>query len=129
MAEGEKANFLHLRLSLLTLSRMIRSVMRPFLLLASLIFLSHPLMPQSPTVPLLLMQKIRHEVKTSHKYGVVIEPPVGKKVDCPAVFRYRPKWYMVYVQFEAPPSLGYTTQLAESADLLHWKPLGTISAL
>jgi beta-xylosidase len=72
------------------------------------------------------MQEIRNEVKTPHKYGIVIEPPAGKKVDCPAVFRYGHKWYMVYVQFEAPPSLGYTTQLAESSDLLHWKPLGTI---
>lgn len=72
------------------------------------------------------MQAIRDEVRTPYKYGVVIEPPSGKKVDCPTVFRYGRKWYMVYVQFEAPPSLGYTTQLAESSDLLHWKPLGTI---
>lgn len=72
------------------------------------------------------MQAIRDEVRTPYKYGVVIEPPAGKKVDCPTVFRYGGKWYMVYVQFEAPPSLGYTTQLAESADLLHWNLLGTI---
>jgi hypothetical protein len=72
------------------------------------------------------MQAVYNEAKTPFKYGVVIEPPAGKKVDCPSVFRYRGKWYMVYVQFENPPSTGYTTQLAESSDLLHWKQLGTI---
>lgn len=72
------------------------------------------------------MQAIWDEVKTPFKYGVVIEPPPGKKVDCPTVFRYRDKWYMVYVQLEQQPVEGYTTQLAESTDLLSWKPLGTI---
>ena len=72
------------------------------------------------------MKAIYEEVKTPFKYGIVIEPPEGKKVDCPTVFRYRNRWYMVYVQFEPPPLEGYTTQLAESDDLLRWKPLGTI---
>ncbi len=71
------------------------------------------------------MQGIYDEVKTPFKYGVVLEPPAGKKVDCPNVFRYGNKWFMVYAQLESEPQ-GYTTQLAESADLLHWKPLGTI---
>jgi predicted GH43/DUF377 family glycosyl hydrolase len=72
------------------------------------------------------MQAVYNEVRTPFKYGVVIEPPAGKKVDCPNVFRYRGKWYMMYVQLETAPAEGYTTQLAESDDLLHWKPLGTI---
>lgn len=71
------------------------------------------------------MQAIYDEVKTPFKYGIVIEPPPGKKVDCPNVFRHDGKWFMVYVQLENSPQ-GYTTQLAVSADLLHWKPLGTI---
>jgi predicted GH43/DUF377 family glycosyl hydrolase len=71
------------------------------------------------------MQAIYDEVKTPFKYGVVLEPPAGKKVDCPNVFRYGDKWYMLYVQLEKEPQ-GYTTQLAESDDLLHWRPLGTI---
>jgi hypothetical protein len=71
------------------------------------------------------MQAIFNEVKTPFKYGVVLEPPAGKKVDCPNVFRHGGKWYMIYVQLEIEPQ-GYTTQLAESNDLLHWKPLGTI---
>src|SRR6185503_11736709 len=74
------------------------------------------------------MQAIYEEVKTPFKYGIVIEPPEGKKVDCPTVFRYRDRWYMVYVQLEPPPLEGYTTQLAESDNLLQWKPLGTILA-
>lgn len=72
------------------------------------------------------MQKIWEEARTPFKYGVVVEPPAGKKVDCPTVFRHGGKWYMVYVQLEDPPTQGYTTQLAESADLLHWTPRGTI---
>jgi predicted GH43/DUF377 family glycosyl hydrolase len=71
------------------------------------------------------MQAIYDEVKTPFKYGIVIEPPPGKKVDCPNVFRHGDKWFMVYVQLENDPQ-GYTTQLAESTDLMHWKPLGTI---
>jgi beta-xylosidase len=71
------------------------------------------------------MQAIFEEVKTPFKYGVVIEPPAGKKVDCPTVFRHGNQWFMVYVQLEQEQP-GYTTQLAQSKDLLHWKPLGTI---
>jgi predicted GH43/DUF377 family glycosyl hydrolase len=72
------------------------------------------------------MQAIYEEVKTPFKYGVVLEPPEGKKVDCPTVFRHGGKWCMIYVQLEKKPEEGYTTQLAGSDDLLHWKPLGAI---
>lgn len=72
-----------------------------------------------------VMQRIYEEAKTPFKQGIVIEPPEGKKVDCPNVFRHGDKWYMVYVQVENEPK-GYTTQLAESEDLLTWKSLGTI---
>src|SRR6185295_8080137 len=69
------------------------------------------------------MQAIYDEVKTPFKFGIVLEPPAGKKVDCPNVFRHAGKWFMVYAQFENEPQ-GYTTQLASSDDLRHWKPLG-----
>src|SRR5437763_76588 len=72
------------------------------------------------------MQAIYDQIKTPYKYGIVIEPPNRKKVDCPTVFRHGEKWYMIYVQLEKSPEEGYTTQLAQSDDLLHWKPLGTI---
>lgn len=71
------------------------------------------------------MQHIYEEAKTPFKYGVVLQPPPGKKVDCPNVFRHGGRWFMVYVQLENAPQ-GYTTQLAASDDLLHWQPLGTI---
>jgi hypothetical protein len=43
------------------------------------------------------MQGIYDEVKTSFQYGIVIEPPPCKKVDCPKFFRHD-EWFMVYVQ-------------------------------
>ena len=73
------------------------------------------------------MRAIYEEVKTPHKYGIVIPAPAGKKVDCPTVFRHGDRWYMVYVQLENEPQ-GYTTQLAVSDDLLHWQAKGTILA-
>ena len=76
-------------------------------------------------IPHQQLQAIYDEVKTPFKYGIVIDPPAGKKVDCPNVFRHGDKWFMIYVQLENDPT-GYTTQLAESDDLLHWKPRGTI---
>ena|GEM_PF-854204 len=72
-----------------------------------------------------VLQRIYEEVKTPYKYGIVLRPPPRLKVDCPNVFRFGGRWYMVYVQFENDPE-GYTTQLAVSDDLLHWQPLGTI---
>ena len=82
--------------------------------------------PDSTAIPRDRLQAVYDAVKTPFKYGVVIEPPPGKKIDSPQVFRQGSKWYMVYVQFEQKPADGYTTQLAESDDLLHWKPLGTL---
>jgi predicted GH43/DUF377 family glycosyl hydrolase len=76
-------------------------------------------------VPPERMQAIYDEVKTPYKYGVVVPRSEGRSVDCPTVFRHEGRWYMVYVLFEDDPK-GYTTQLAASDDLLHWKPLGTI---
>jgi predicted GH43/DUF377 family glycosyl hydrolase len=76
-------------------------------------------------VPPERMQAIYDEVKTPYKYGIVVPAPEGRSVDCPTVFRYEGRWYMVYVQLESQPQ-GYTTQLTASDDLLHWQPLGTI---
>ena len=75
------------------------------------------------------MKAIYDEVQTPYKYGVILEPPKNKSVDCPNVFRHGDKWYLVYVQLEKDSenkTLGYTTQLAVSDDLLYWQPLGTI---
>ncbi len=71
------------------------------------------------------MQAVYEQVKTPYKYGVVIEPPAGKMVDGPTVFRHQGRWYMVYFQLEDKPT-GYTTHLAVSEDLVHWSPQGVI---
>ncbi len=79
----------------------------------------------SSTVDAATMQRIYDEAKTPFKYGVVLPAPSGKMVDCPNVFQHGDKWFMIYVQLEDDPK-GYTTQLAESDDLLYWTPRGTI---
>jgi predicted GH43/DUF377 family glycosyl hydrolase len=70
------------------------------------------------------MRRIYDEVKTPYKYGPVLRPGQGEKIDCPNVFRFGDRWYMVYVGIK--DDVGYQTYLAESDDLLAWKPLGTV---
>ena len=77
------------------------------------------------------MQRIYDEVKTPFKYGVVIKGEPGKDgknklVDCPSVFRFNDKWYMLYVCMN---EVGYETHLADSDDLLKWNPLRNGSSL
>lgn len=68
------------------------------------------------------MQRIYNEIKTPHKYGLVlIAEDDKKKMDCPAIFRKDNSWYMTYIVFDGK---GYETWLAKSADLLQWKTLG-----
>ena len=69
------------------------------------------------------MQKIYEEIKTPYKYGIILKGDEGKKVDCPGVFHYGDTWYMMYIIFDGS---GYETAIAESQDLLKWKPLGKI---
>jgi predicted GH43/DUF377 family glycosyl hydrolase len=69
------------------------------------------------------MRRIYEQVKTPHKYGVVLKAEPGRKVDCPSVFRFGDKWYMMYIIFDGN---GYETAIADSNDLLHWRPLGKI---
>jgi predicted GH43/DUF377 family glycosyl hydrolase len=80
---------------------------------------------QNPNpVPAAKMQEIYAEIKTPHKYGLVLVPPDdSKKMDCPTVFRKGKKWYMTYLIYGGR---GYETWLAESKDLLNWKHLGRI---
>ena len=70
------------------------------------------------------MQAIFDEVKTSFKYGVLLQPEQGQYLDCPNVFRHGDAWYMVYVAIT--DKVGYETCLARSENLLDWKPLGKI---
>ena len=70
-----------------------------------------------------VMQRVYDEAETPYKYGVVLKGQDGRKLDCPSVFRHDAKWYMIYIIFDGS---GYETALAESDDLLHWRPLGKV---
>jgi predicted GH43/DUF377 family glycosyl hydrolase len=70
------------------------------------------------------MQRIYDEVKTPFKYGIVLHRGEHESIDCPSVFRFRDKWYMVYIAIK--DKIGYETLLAESNDLVNWKSLGKI---
>lgn len=75
-------------------------------------------------VPQATMDSIFREVRTPHKYGLIMVPENDQqKMDCPSVFRHKDRWMMTYIVFDGR---GYETWLAESADLLHWKTLGKL---
>ncbi|WP_256012309.1 glycosylase [Desertivirga xinjiangensis] len=70
------------------------------------------------------MQEVYNEIKTPHKYGLIIVPDSdSKKMDCPSVFRKGKYWYMTYVIFDGR---GYETWLSKSKDLLNWETQGRI---
>ncbi|MCA5004720.1 glycoside hydrolase family 130 protein [Sphingobacterium bovistauri] len=74
------------------------------------------------TISVVEMQKLYDEVKTPHKYGLVVVPSEKKDlIDCPSVYKVGKKWFMTYIIFDG---IGYETHLAESNDLLNWKYLG-----
>lgn len=81
-------------------------------------------------IPEATMRRIYDEVKTPHKYGLVLAPSDNRhKMDCPTVFRKDGKWYMSYLVYDGKSGKdgrGYETWLAESDDLLQWNPLGRI---
>src|SRR5256885_1411424 len=80
---------------------------------------AQPMLHVSPET----MRSVYEQVKTPHKYGVVLRVP-GTIIDCPSVFRFKNRWLMVYIQWTN--EIGYESHLAESDDLLHWTPRGTI---
>ena len=69
------------------------------------------------------MHRIYLASRTPFKYGIVLRPDEGKMLDCPAVFRHNGKWFMTYLCMN---KVGYETHLAESDNLLDWRPLGKI---
>lgn len=71
-----------------------------------------------------VMQQIHDEVKTPHKYGVILKGGTGELLDCPNVFRHGGRWYMMFVANQ--DKVGYQTHLAVSDDLLRWERLGPI---
>ena len=82
------------------------------------------LQAQQKDVSKRVMQEIYEEVRTPHKYGLVIKPEdESRKIDCPSVFRQGQNWFMTYIVFDGR---GYETWLAKSENLLDWKTLGRI---
>jgi len=75
------------------------------------------------TIGLETMQRIYEEVKTPYRHGIILRGEEGRKVDCPSVFRQNGRWYMMYIIFDGS---GYETAIAESDDLLNFRPLGRI---
>ncbi|MFN3382040.1 MAG: glycosylase, partial [Runella zeae] len=70
------------------------------------------------------MQEVYDEIKTPHKYGLVMIPSDNsKKLDCPTVFRKNKQWFMTYLVFDGR---GYETWLAKSKNLLDWETLGKV---
>ncbi|HPY51920.1 MAG TPA: hypothetical protein PLO68_18780, partial [Sedimentisphaerales bacterium] len=82
-----------------------------------------PAQSQRKTVEPAVMQHVYEEARTPFKYGVILKGEYDKKLDCPSVFRCDAKWYMIYILFDGD---GYETAIADSNDLLNWRPLGRI---
>ena len=82
------------------------------------------------TIPSAVMQAVYQEVRTPHKYGLVVAPQDNyHKFDCPTVWREADRWLMSYVCYDGKSGTdgrGYETWLAESPDLLHWTTLGRL---
>jgi predicted GH43/DUF377 family glycosyl hydrolase len=77
----------------------------------------------SRDVSLDTMQEVYQHCRTPHKHGIILRGPDGQALDCPSVFRFKEKWFMLYVCMN---EVGYETHLAQSDDLLKWKPLGKV---
>jgi predicted GH43/DUF377 family glycosyl hydrolase len=87
---------------------------------------TEPATTTAPSIAPEVMSRVFDEVKTPFKYGVVLRGEDHQLVDCPSVFRVAgdPKWYMLYVSMK--DKIGYETHLAESDDLLSWRPRGIV---
>ncbi|HLF95204.1 MAG TPA: hypothetical protein VJB14_17185, partial [Planctomycetota bacterium] len=71
------------------------------------------------------LKEVYEEVKTPFKHGIVLHGEGGWNVDSPCVFRLGDRWHMLYVRENG---VVHETWLAESADLLDWKPKGRVLA-
>ena len=111
-------------LNIITSPQPLRSggeVIHIFYFLLSFFFLQNA---SAQTVSPERMQQVYDEIKTPHKYGLIITPPANeKKLDCPTVFRKGKGWYMTYLIYDGR---GYETWLAKSGDLLNWTVMGRL---
>ena len=66
-------------------------------------------------IPVSVMQRIYHEVRTPYKYGMVVAPTDNyHKIDCPTVFRVGDKWLMTYVVYNGKDGTDGRSALATS---------------
>ena len=72
-----------------------------------------------------VMERIYQQLQTPYKYGSVMKLD-GRMTDSPVVFKKDGKYYMSFVSIDDACKTGYSTHIAESDNLLHWKPLGEI---
>ena len=68
------------------------------------------LVERARAVPDSEMQRVYEEVKTPHKYGIILRPGEGESVDCPNVFRHGDRWYMLYVSIKDEVGYGHLLQ-------------------
>ena len=103
------------------LSRVMKKMVFSWMFICSAIIL---FAQNKKAVPEAVMQATYEEVKTPHKYGLVIVPKNdSQKIDCPTIFRKDKTWYMSYIMFDGK---GYETWLAKSKDLLNWETMGKL---
>ena len=72
-----------------------------------------------------ILEKIYNKIKTPHKYGAVVKLD-GRMTDSPIVFKRDGKYYMSFISIDNDCKTGYSTHIAESDDMVHWKILGDI---
>lgn len=95
-----------------------------FFILPLLLFVNFQTIQGQKVVSNDMMDSIYNEIKTPYKYGLVFVPENNSKmIDSPSIFRFKNKWYMMYIVFDGK---GYETWLAKSNDLLDWTTLGKI---
>lgn len=100
-------------------------IARRVLLLAALLCLTATrCRGQSAAISQAEIEQVQRELATPYKYGALFTPEKDEYFDCPNVFRYGEKWYMVFVKIRN--LVGYETCLAESDDLLQWNLIGAI---
>lgn len=72
-----------------------------------------------------VLKEIYEAVRTPYKFGSILKFD-DYYCDSPVVFRYEDRFLMSFVMIHKQSLNGYTTHLAESRDLIHWKVLGQI---
>ena len=77
-------------------------------------------------VPENVMRQVFERLKTPYKYGAVLKLPQDL-TDSASVFFHDGRWYLYYISISKNcDTSGYTTHIAVSSDLLHWREQGDL---